>query len=393
MTQRDYYEILGVAKSASQDEIKKAYRQMAMKYHPDRNPNDKDAEHKFKEAAEAYEVLSDGDKRARYDRFGHQGMRFGQDVHDFQNVNINDIFSMFGDVFSQSFGGSMFGDFFGRTQQTQRRGEGQDGSDLEIRLRLSLAEIATGVEKKIKVHKYLSCDECNGKGGFSFAECSLCKGTGQYRQVSRTVFGQFVNIHPCSQCNGEGRIVKEHCKKCNGEGRSKGESTIRVTIPAGVRNENYIHLRGQGNAGTRGGSAGDLLVYVEELNDEIFTRNDNDVLLEVFISFPEAVLGTEIEIPTLQGKAKVTIEPGTASGTILRLKEKGIPNINSYGRGDQLVRVNVVIPKKISSKEKEMLKTLFHSENFLPKDGQTTNGKTFFNKVQKLFVLLLLCMP
>ncbi|MBS4027314.1 MAG: molecular chaperone DnaJ [Ignavibacteriales bacterium] len=399
MTQQDYYEILGVTRSSTADEIKKAYRQMAMKFHPDRNPGNKESEQKFKEAAEAYEVLSDPDKRARYDRFGHQGMRSGQDVHDFQNVNINDIFTMFGDVFgqqfSQQFGGSVFDEFFGgRGQSRNRRREvGEQGSDLQIRLELSLSEIATGIEKKIKVNKYLTCSVCEGKGAASssgFIDCPTCHGTGEIRQVSRSVFGQFVNIHPCSHCSGEGRIVKEPCRSCKGEGRVKGETTIRVTIPAGVSEGNYIPLRGQGNAGRRGGPSGDLVVYIIEEKDKVFTRNGNDILLDLFISFPDATLGTEVEVPTLDGKAKLTVEAGTQPGSILRMREKGIPNLDGYNKGDQLVRVNVVVPKKISSKEKELLRSLLNSDNFIPRNGESTNGKSFYSKVKNLFSFLVL---
>mgnify|MGYP003329335362 CR=1 FL=1 len=395
MAKRDYYEILGVAKSASADEIKKAYRKVAMQYHPDRNPGDKAAEEKFKEAAEAYEVLSDADKRARYDRFGHQGMR-GQDIHDFQNANVNDIFSMFGDVFAQQFGGSVFGDFFGggtQSRQRRRRDVGEQGSDLQMRLSLTLSEIATGVEKRIKVNKHLVCTTCNGvgaKNSSSYNECPTCKGVGEIRQVSRSMFGQFVNIQMCSHCGGEGRIIKDPCSTCRGEGRVKGESTIKVTIPAGVNDGNYIPLQGQGNAGIRGGDAGDLIVVIAVAEDTTFTRNGDDVLLDIFISFPDAVLGTEIEVPTLNGNAQLTISSGTQSGTILRMKDKGIPHLGGYGKGDQLVRVNVSVPKKISSKEKDLLNTLNKSDNFIPHNGQSSNGKSFYAKVKNVFSMLLL---
>jgi molecular chaperone DnaJ len=390
MTERDYYEILGVAKTSSIDEIKKAYRQMAMKYHPDRNPNNSEAEKKFKEAAEAYEVLSDADKRARYDRFGHAGMKRGQDFHDFQNAN--DVFSIFGDFFTNSgLGGNIFEQMFGggRTQQRQRRSDGaEQGSDLKMQLGLTLEEIAKGIEKKINIKKLIICTSCNGKGttnSSSFDNCSSCQGTGEIREVSRTVFGQFMNIQQCPRCNGDGRIIKNPCKECGGEGRLRGESTIKVNIPAGVSNENYVPIYGQGNAGKRGGPAGDLMVIIREVEDDIFTRNGNDVLLEVFITFPEAALGTEIEIPTLTGRSKLKIESGTQNGTILRMREKGIPSINGYTIGDQLVRMNVIIPNKINAKEKELIRALEQSDNFLKRSGKSTSGKGLYAKVKNLF--------
>jgi molecular chaperone DnaJ len=379
MAKRDYYEVLGVSKNASQDEIKKSYRQMALKYHPDRNSGDKEAEEKFKEAATAYEVLSDEDKRKRYDRFGHEGMRMGTDVHDFSN--INDVFSMFNEIFGGGFGsGGIFDDFFGGGARTQdrRAGRGTLGSDLKVRLLLTLEEIATGVEKKLKIKKWKACEVCGGSGAKSASgqtTCPVCKGSGEIRQVSRSVFGQFVNITSCGNCGGEGKIIKERCQTCNGEGRLQGETTVKVAVPAGVADGNYITLRGQGNAGQRGGPPGDVIVVIEEERHKIFVRNGDDIVYDLHVSYPDAVMGADVEVPTLTGRARLKVESGTPSGRVLRMRDKGIPHLNSYGRGDQLVRINVWIPSKVSSREKEILKELSKGENINPKAGEG-KGKT-----------------
>ena len=392
MTKRDFYEILGVERKASQEEIKKAYRKLAMQYHPDRNPGNKQAEEKFKEAAEAYEVLSDQEKRRRYDQFGHEGMR-GTDFRPF--TNVDDIFSTFGDIFGQSgFGGSVFDEMFGRASgnsQRQRKASiGQPGSDLKLRLKLSLEEVASGVEKKLKIKKFLICDTCRGSGAKSSSSritCPVCSGTGEVRQVSRSVFGQFVNISTCNNCGGEGKIVKDPCLTCRGDGRVQGEATVKVQIPAGVNDGNYISLRGEGNAGIRGGQPGDVIVIIEVESHEVFTRNNDDVVLDLLVSYPEAALGAEVEVPTLNGRAKLKIDPGTQSGRILRMREKGIPHLNSYGRGDQLVRVNVWVPTKLSSAEKNLLKELANAENISPKEGDKSahSDKSFFERMKKAF--------
>jgi molecular chaperone DnaJ len=390
-SKKDYYDILGVQRSANPDEIKKAYRKLALKYHPDRNPNNKEAEERFKEAAEAYEVLSDQDKRRKYDQFGHDGLRPGMDFHPF--TDINDIFSNFGDIFGGGFGGSIFEEVFGggRGGRTRTRSHsGTPGSDLKVRLKLTLEEIASGVEKKIKVKRWEKCSACGGTGarsGSGFTQCPACNGSGEIRQVSRSPFGQFVNISVCGNCNGEGRIVRDACSECRGEGRVYGESTIRINVPAGITSENYIPLRGQGNAGQRGGPPGDLVVLIEEEKHQYFQRNGDDVILDLLVSFSEAALGNDVEIPTLNGKAKMKIEPGTQSGRVLRLREKGIPHLNSYGRGDQLVRVNVWVPTRLSSKEKELLKQLATADNMKPREGDTSahSEKSFFEKVKKVF--------
>jgi molecular chaperone DnaJ len=390
MAKRDYYEILGVPRTANPDEIKKAYRKAAMKYHPDRNPNNKEAEEKFKEAAEAYEVLGDQTKRQRYDQYGHEGLRAGTDFRGFNNVN--DIFSSFNDIFGSSFGGSIFEDVFtgGRSRTRGRPQTGAPGTDLKIRLRLTLEEIGTGVEKKLKVKRWKSCDTCGGSGakpGSSKVTCKVCNGTGEVRHVSKSVFGQFVNVSMCQNCNGEGRVVKDPCETCGGDGRVQGETTIKVNVPAGVAEGNYIPLRGQGNAGLRGGPAGDLLVIIEEEPHTLFTRNGQDILLDLLISFPEAAQGTDVEIPTLTGRARLKIDAGTQSGKILRMRDKGIPELNSGRHGDQLVRVNVWVPTRLSARDKELMKELEKSENIKPKEGDRSahSDRSFFDKMKNMF--------
>jgi len=389
MTKRDFYEILGISRNASQEEIKKAYRQMALKYHPDRNPGNKQAEESFKEAAEAYEVLGDPEKRRRYDQFGHEGMR-GTNFREFHD--INDIFSAFSDIFGSGFGGGIFDEVFGtstRSRRSSRAQRGIPGSDLKVKLQLTLEEISTGVEKKIKVRKQKKCDVCNGTGakpGTGSSTCPQCNGTGELRQVSRSMFGQFVNITTCPTCAGEGRVIREPCTSCRGEGRVAGETTIKVNVPAGVSEGNYIPLNGQGNAGQRGGPAGDLIVLIEEEPHQYFTRSGDDIVYDLNISFPMAALGGDVEIPTLTGKAKLTIEPGTPAGRMLRMRDRGIPHLNNYGRGDQLVRVNIWIPSKLTAKEKELLKQLADSEHITPSEEERHgHSKSFFDKVKDAF--------
>lgn len=378
---RDYYEVLGVSRSASVDEVKKAYRKLALQFHPDRNPNNKEAEEKFKEATEAYEVLSDQQKRQRYDQFGHQGMRGGADYHTYSN--FNDIFSQFGDIFG---GSGIFEEMFGGQSRRGPRSTGEPGSDLRIRLKLTLEEIATGVEKKIKIKKWKTCGTCNGNGakpGSSKSTCPQCNGTGELRQVSRSMFGQFVNIATCTYCGGTGHIIREKCSTCDGEGREQGETTLKINVPAGVSEGQYISLQGQGNAGRRGGYAGDVIVEFVEEKHEHFTRNGDDIIYNAMISYPEAVLGTDLEVPTLTGKAKIKIEAGTMAGKMLRLKEKGIPRLNSYGRGDQLIRIQIWVPPKVNSREKELLKELGTSDHINPTEEE--KRKTFFDKMKNVF--------
>jgi molecular chaperone DnaJ len=394
---RDYYDILGVTKDATKEDIKGAYRKLALQYHPDRNPDNKEAEDKFKEASEAYEVLSDDGKRQRYDRFGHEGMRGGQDFGQYQN--INDIFSMFGDIFGARSGGgsgSIFDDLFGAASGRQggaRRSVGEPGSDIKVRLPLSLEEIAQGVEKTIKLKRWRKCDTCNGggaKAGSGMATCTACNGTGEIRQVSRSMFGQFINVSACTTCGGAGKIIKDPCDTCKGEGRVQGETTIKVNVPAGVSQGNYIPLRAQGNAGRRGGPAGDVLVVIEEKEHPYFQRQGNDIFYNLTISFPDAALGGEVTIPTLDGTASIGIESGTQPGTQIRLRDKGIPNLNGYGRGELVVNVNVFVPTKLSSKDKAALKELAKSPSIAPKpnshEAHSEDSKdSFFDKMREAF--------
>lgn len=379
MAKRDYYEVLGVPKNASKDDLKKAYRKLAMQYHPDRNPGNKEAEEMFKEAAEAYEILNDDNKRARYDRFGHDGVK-GSGFGSQGFSDINDIFSHFSDIFGSG-GGSIFDDFFGGGQQRGRqRGRGVPGSDLKVTLKLTLEEIAEGTSKKIKLKKQVKCDHCQGSGAESSTskkKCPICNGTGEIRSVSRSVFGQFVNITACANCNGEGEVIDTPCKKCMGDGRVNEEVTVKIDVPAGVQEGSYMTMRGEGNAGKRGGYAGDLLVVFKEEEHEYFTREEDDIVYDLTISFPDAVLGTEVDVPTLNGKARLKIDPGTPSGKLLKMRDKGIKHLNHSGKGDQIVRINVNIPKKLTNKEKELLKELAEQPNF---KSNSSDEKGFFSR-------------
>lgn len=378
MSKRDYYEVLGVDKNASKDDLKKAYRKLAMQFHPDRNPDDKQAEEKFKEAAEAYEVLSNDDKKARYDRFGHDGMR-GQASGGF--TDINDIFSHFSDIFG---GGSIFDDFFGGGSQRsrgRRRGTGTPGSDMRVTMKLTLEEISTGVTKKIKIKKFVKCPDCSGSGaetGTSTKTCPVCQGSGEVRNVSRSVFGQFVNITTCNNCSGEGVVVDKPCKKCMGDGRVQEETTLDIQVPAGVHEGSYMTMRGEGHIGKRNGQHGDIIVVFQELPHEYFLREGDDIVYDLYITFPEAALGSEVEVPTLVGKALLKLDPGTFPGKLLKMSGKGIGHLNESGTGDQIVRINIEIPKKINSKEKELLKELSKQSSF--KKAAKADEKNFFKR-------------
>lgn len=381
MAKRDYYEILGVERNASADDIKKAYRKMAIKYHPDKNPNDPSAEEMFKEAAEAYEVLSDNDKRARYDRFGHQGVNGGAGgFGGGQGMSMDDIFSQFGDIFGEN---SPFGSFFGGGGQQRRV---RKGSDLRIKLKLNLQEVANGVEKKIKVKRYDTCTTCNGngaKGGTALKTCGTCNGSGQVRRVTQTMLGQMVSTSTCPTCNGEGKIVETRCEACVGEGRTLVEEVIPIKIPAGVAEGMQLSMSGKGNVPPRGGMPGDLLIVVEEEEDELLKRDGNNIVYDLYLNFVDAALGTSVEVPTIDGKARIQLDAGTQSGKILRLKGKGVKELNGYGRGDQLVHVNVWTPKQLSSEERSILEKLRSSPNFQPKPSK--NEKSFFEKMKDFF--------
>lgn len=384
---RDYYEILGVERNASEADIKRAYRKLALKYHPDRNPDDKEAEAKFKEAAEAYEVLSSAEKRQRYDRFGHSGVR-GNGAGNAGFQDINDIFSAFSDIFGNS--GSIFDEVFGGGGRPRaRRRSGRPGGDLRIKLPLTLTEISEGTEKKIKVRKFVKCEPCSGSGAEAgkegYSSCPTCQGSGEVRQVTRSVFGQFVNVQTCPTCQGEGRIINDRCKSCNGDGRKKGEETITITVPPGVLEGNYLTLRGAGNAGIRGGVTGDLRVEIEEVKNKHFKREGLDIYYDLHISFPEAALGTEVEVPTLKGRARLDIDPGMQSGKILRMRGRGLPELNGNRRGDQMVRINVWTPRTLTDEERDFFEKYKDSPSFVPQPEKEDDKKSFFSKVKDVF--------
>lgn len=381
MEKRDYYEVLGVSKSADATEIKKAYRKLALKYHPDKNPGDKEAEEKFKEAAEAYDVLSNEEKRRRYDQFGHAGVGGAGQGGFGGGMSMDDIFSQFGDIFG-SFGGfSGFGGFGGgRSARRVNR-----GTNLRVKVKMNLQEIATEIEKKIKVKKYVACQHCNGTGakdGKSYSTCSTCKGSGQVTRVQNTILGAMQTTSTCPTCEGEGKIINEKCTFCNGEGVLMSEEVISINIPAGVGEGMQLSLSGKGNAARRGGVNGDLIVLIEEEEHPELVRDGNDLLYNVFIGYPEAVLGETVEIPTIEGKVKVKIEAGTQPGKILRLRGKGLPDVNGYGKGDLLAKVNVWIPKNLSKDEKKLVEKMKEAEGFKPGSG---DKKSIFSKMKDFF--------
>jgi molecular chaperone DnaJ len=387
MSKRDFYEILGVAKSSTTDEIKKAYRKVAMQFHPDRNPGDKAAEEKFKEAAEAYEILSDADKKAQYDRYGHAGVsgqsRGGHGAGG--GMNMDDIFSQFGDVFGED----LFGNLFGGGQRggrSQQRSRGVRGSNLRVKLKLTYEEVAKGVTKNIKVKKHVACNTCNGSGAKdkgSVQNCGSCGGSGQVRRVQNTFLGQMQTVTTCPTCNGEGTTVTAKCANCKGEGRVYGEETVSIDIPAGVQEGMQMNVSGKGNAGERGGMAGDLIILIEEEPHKELHREGLNVGYELNISFTDAVNGIQVEVPTIDGRAKIKIPAGTQSGKIFRLKGKGFPAVNSYEKGDQLIQVNIWTPQNLSSEEKAIIEKLSNSPNFKPHPDK--NDKNFFDKIKDMF--------
>jgi len=385
MAKRDYYEVLGVAKTATADELKKAYRKIALQYHPDRNPGNKDAEEKFKEAAEAYDILSNADKRAQYDRFGH-AMGSGPQGFGGQGMRMEDIFQNFGDVF----GDDMFSNFFGGGQRGGGRHQGTRGANLRIKLKMDFGEIANGANKKIKVKKYVTCNTCNGNGAKdsgSIQTCGTCKGSGQVRRVTNTFLGQMQTVTTCPSCNGEGTTITQKCGNCKGEGRVYGEETLSLDIPAGVQDGMQLSMGGRGNAGERGGPPGDLLILIEEEKHEHLQRRELDVMYQLHVSFPDAVLGTQVEVPTIDGKAKIKIPAGTQSGKVFRLKGKGFPAFQSYEKGDELVEVNVWSPTNLTHEEKDMLEKLKNSPNFKPgpEARAEREDRSFFDKIKDAF--------
>ena len=390
MSKKDYYDILGVSKNSPADEIKKAYRKLAIKYHPDKNPDDKASEDKFKEAAEAYEVLSNPEKKQRYDQFGHAGAQGGfGGGYGGGGMNMEDIFSQFGDVFGGGGGGggSPFDSFFGGGGQSSRGGRrAQRGTNLRIKVKLTLEEIANGVEKKIKVNKQIVCDTCDGTGAkdkSSFSSCKTCGGSGAVRRVTNTILGQMQTTSTCPTCNGEGSTISAKCNTCHGDGVSRGEETISINIPAGVSEGMQLSMSGKGNAAPRGGVPGDLIILVEETPHDSLKREGINIIYDLHVSFVDATLGASVEVPTIDGKARIKLEPGTQGGKILRLKGKGIPEVNSYHKGDQLIQINIWTPKILNNEERELLETLKESQNFKPNPGK--NEKSFFDRMKEYF--------
>lgn len=383
MSKRDYYEILEVSKTASADEIKKAYRKKAIQYHPDKNPGDKAAEEKFKEAAEAYEVLSDPQKRQRYDQYGHAGVG-GPAGGGFSGagMNMDDIFAHFGDIFGGHFG---FGGFGGSSSSRGGSQRVRKGSDLRVKVKLTLSEIATGVEKKIRVKKYVSCHHCNGTGaanGSATTTCTTCNGQGRVTRVQQTILGQMQTTTECPTCGGDGKIIKEKCSYCSGEGIIREDEVISINIPAGVMEGMQLSMNGKGNAARRGGVNGDLLVLVEEEPHSELIRDENDLIYNLLLTVPMAVLGGSVEVPTVDGRVKVTIAPGTQPGKVLRLRGKGLPSVNRYGTGDLLVNIGVYIPENLTRDEKNVMEKLAASPNVQP---NASASKNFFAHFRNLF--------
>ena len=388
MSKRDFYDILGVTKNATAEEIKKAYRKLAIKYHPDKNPDDKSAEDKFKEGAEAYEVLSNPEKKQRYDQYGHAGVggAAGGGGYGGGGMNMEDIFSQFGDIFGGG-GGSPFDSFFGGSQS--RGGGGRrvaKGSNLRIKVKLTLEEIANGAEKKIKVNKQIACKTCDGSGAKdknAVSTCKTCGGSGAVRRVTNTILGQMQTTATCPTCHGNGQQITAKCGACHGEGTVRGEETITINIPAGVSEGMQLSMAGKGNAAPNGGVPGDLIILIEELAHDTLKREGNNIVYDLHVSIVDAALGYSAEVPTIDGKAKIKIEAGTQSGKLLRLKGKGIPEVNSYHRGDQIIHVNIWTPKVLNAEEREMLEKLRESPNFKPQPGK--NDKSFFDKMKEYF--------
>lgn len=368
MQKRDYYEVLGIAKNATEAEIKKAYRKMALKYHPDKNPNDKEAEEKFKEAAEAYEVLSNPDKKARYDQYGHAGLNNGGFGG---GMNMDDIFSQFGDIFGGAFGG---GGSFGGSRGGQRAAR---GTNLRVKMKLTLEEIAEGVRKKIKVNKLVNAE------GITYKNCTTCNGSGRITRVAQTFLGAMQTQSTCHVCQGAGKMIDQKPADADAQGLRRQEEVIEIDIPAGVEEGMQLSVTGKGNAGPFNGVPGDLIVVIEEHEHEELRRDGDNLHYEAFINFVDAVLGESIEVPTINGKVKIKVEPGTQSGKVVRLKGKGLPHLQSYGQGDLFVHINVWTPTKVSKEEREILERLRSSENFVP--APEKGEKSFFKRMKDMF--------
>ncbi|MBK8450472.1 MAG: molecular chaperone DnaJ [Saprospiraceae bacterium] len=386
MAKRDYYEILGVSKGSDADTIKKAYRKVAMQFHPDRNPGDKSAEDKFKEAAEAYEILSDADKKARYDRYGHAGVdpNAGFGGGGGAGMTMDDIFSHFGDVFGDS--GSPFESFFGRSGGGGRTHSGTKGSNLRIKVSMTLEEIASGINKKIKVKKQITCKTCHGSGAKdskSVKTCNTCNGQGYVRQVRSTFLGQMQTTAACPTCNGTGQTISVACTSCRGSGMEVGEETLDIQIPAGVEDGMQLSMRGKGNAGSNGGPTGDLLISIEQKPHEHFTRDGINVHYDLYLNIADAALGCQMEVPTLQSAAKIKVPAGTQAGKIFRLKDLGLPSVQSYEKGDQLIHITIWTPKNLSTEEKAILEKLRNMPNFKPHPGKDEKG--FFERMKEYF--------
>jgi molecular chaperone DnaJ len=385
MAKRDYYEVLGVDKNASADEIKKAYRKLAVKYHPDKNPGDKEAEEKFKEAAEAYSVLSDADKKAKYDQFGHAGV--DGSAPDFSGGfgNLNDILN---DLFGGGFGGfGGFGGGFGGGRGGQRQQKVYRGRDIRVRVKLTLEEIAKGVEKEISIERSVPCKDCGGKGAKNASDiktCSACNGTGQVQRVVNTFLGQTVTYSTCQQCGGEGKVISNPCRSCGGTGLVRKRETIKVKIPAGVEAGMQMNISGEGHAAKNNGVNGDLLVVIEEQEHPNLKREGNNLYCTKIVSLPDAILGGEVEVPGIDGSYKIKVEPGTQSGTVVRLRGRGLPTVNGYGgTGDLYVKIAVWIPKKLEKDDKAVIESLRNKESFKP--NPTKEDKSFFDKLKDLF--------